>query len=167
MPLITIPPEPEKTIDLEEQYRICNNQEIKRKILAILKIEQGYSRRMIAQFMEIDRNTITRWVKQLNQQGIEGLRARHGGGKPRLLNQEEDLWLKELLGKHPRELKYSFSNWTLALLIIEIKKKTGKMISRPALSQHLKRLGIRRVIPHAVPANAAPKKKKHSNNPSW
>ena len=67
MPLITIPPEPEKTTDLEEQYRTCNNQEIKRKILAILKIEQGYSRRMIAQFMQIDRNTITRWVKQLNQ----------------------------------------------------------------------------------------------------
>lgn len=74
----------------------------------ILLSNQGQDITQIAEIMGCSRQSIYAWFNRYEQDGIDGLHTARGGGRPpifKLENQAETARVKEIVSRHPQQLK--------------------------------------------------------------
>ena len=129
-----------------------------RKMLAIIWMIEGKTRKEILVAFEIDRNKLSRWIIRFNERGIEALSDKKPEKTSCMFTAQDNRVIIDLISRQPRDFGYQFSNWTLALLAKAIRSKLNKSIGISGLCKHLKRLNVRRVMPHSMPAKSDQKK---------
>ena len=113
------------------------NARTKRRAQAILLSARGYTIDEISAIVECHRVTVSRWIEQWHEQGMDGLLENVGRGRKKILSEEEEKqvleWLKGgergtggLLGKIEKVFGKKISSETLKRLF----KRNGKVWKR-------------------------------------
>jgi transposase len=106
----------------------------RRRAHAMILSSQGYSPAEVADILEAHADTVRRWIDQFNSQGCSGLVDQpRPGGEPILNTAERDV-LRDLIDALPNQPRQ---------VIAELKRRTGKQISRTTLRRYCHRLGLR------------------------
>jgi transposase len=99
---------------------------------AILLSARRYSIEQIADIYEVDRDTVSLWLRAWEQDGSAGLGDQPGRGRKPLLNEKEQAQACQIVARDPRRLKRHLP---------AIEQKTGKKISVDTLKKILKKGG--------------------------
>jgi transposase len=112
------------------QLMKTGNEHVRRRAHAVLLSARGFTIDQIAEIYEVDRDTVSIWLDNSDDQGIGGLQDQVGRGRKPILNEKEQKQAIKIVEQDPRS-----SNRSLA----KIEKKTGKKISRDTLKRILKK----------------------------
>src|SRR5262249_61120843 len=92
--------------DYQEALRQYKNKKLngheRQRYHALLLVTKGYTYRQIADILFVDEETVSRWVRQYQEQGLAGLKnhvqwgGEHGQGR---LSEREGTQLSEVLGQ--------------------------------------------------------------------
>ena len=84
---------------------------VRERAHAILLSAKGYSLSQIGDIFEVQYQTVSRWINDWEQSGIEGLHKRHDGGAQPIFDETETQRLLELVAEEPRRLAYVQAKW--------------------------------------------------------
>ncbi|MDR2623922.1 MAG: helix-turn-helix domain-containing protein [Methanobrevibacter sp.] len=73
-----------------------------KRLLFLKSVKKGVPISHAAEFVGINRGTGFRWIKQYNENGLDGLMPKYGGGRPSFLSDEQLKELKKILSD-PKE----------------------------------------------------------------
>lgn len=118
------------------------------RLTAIEMLLKGFTRQEVSKALSCNNNTVTQWVKQWNEGGIDALRSVKKPGSPRKLSGENVVKIEQFL-LHP-ELAGE-THWTLVKLHGYLKKSLNEQISYPTLCRYVHRLGFSQIVPRSWP----------------
>ena len=97
----------------------------RRRMEAARLLRQGFSQSEVARRLEVHRQSVSRWARELEQSGVRGLRkAGHTGRPPKLsLAQLRDL--ERALKRGPEAFGFASGLWTAARVRDLIEYRTG------------------------------------------
>ena len=108
-----------------------------RRLLSLAAIQDGLSRTEAAKIGGMDRQTLRDWVHRFNDEGLDGLKDRHGGGTPRALNRDQTQWIIDQVHRGPDLDKHGVVRWRVIDLCALIKEEFGVTIKRTAMRRVL------------------------------
>ena len=88
-------PNQQEIIDLKKELKKYQKEyKLYQRILAVLMVKSGETRKKVAEYVDVHRNTVGAWVKNYDKNGIEGLKSDYTrcGAESRLTDEQ----LKEL-----------------------------------------------------------------------
>jgi transposase len=93
--------------------------------------------------MNIPRRTLFKWLEVYRHGGYDALRDEQRSGRARKVNADVMRWLYEAITKHdPRQYRFAFCLWTLALVRILLKRKFDIELSKSGVSRLLRHPGL-------------------------
>lgn len=104
----------------------------RRRAEAILLSGRGYSIDAISAILECHRVTVSRWIDQWQERGIDGLLEREGRGRKRCLTEAEQRQVMAWLDQEPRSARR---------LLGQIQRTFGKSLSLETVRRLIKRAG--------------------------
>ena len=116
----------EQRHQLKQIWRNDARHRVRCRAHAILLSNDGVPAPQLCKILGFDKHTIYDWLNRWDESGVEGLEDGERPGRTPLLNDEERNLAAELVKKNPRRLD---------LVIEEIKRRTGKVVSRRTLSR--------------------------------
>ena len=117
-----------------------------RRMLALALVLEGKSRTEAAQSAGMDRQTLRDWVHRYNEDGLDGLRDRHGGGTCPLLSPAQEAQVAEWVRQGPDLAEHGVVRWRRADLARAIEARFGVVLAERSISDVLRRLGFRRLV---------------------
>lgn len=109
----------------------------------ILLADAGQHAPAIAEQLHLDDETVRRWIKRFNEQGVEGLTERPRSGRPATYSQEQVSVIIQTALCKPESLGQPFGSWTLDRLVIYLREEKGIGIKRSRLDELLLTEGLR------------------------
>ena len=137
---------------------------VARRLLAIALVLEGVSRKTAAESCGMDRQTLRDWVHRYNNEGVDGLTNRCGGGvKPRL-SSDQMAQLAAWVEAGPDFERDGVVRWRRADLARRIETEFSVKFHERTVGKHLNKLGFVRLSvrpehPNADPAAQAAFKK--------
>lgn len=129
--------------ELDRLYRSTRNVRLlARTQMVLLAAEQQLTAPQIAAIVRTSEQTVRRWLKRYQSEGIEGLRDVPRSGAPHKVT---SVYLEQLLAavrRRPRRLDLPFSLWTLRRLADYLAEQTGIRVEYETVRLHLKAAGI-------------------------
>jgi putative transposase len=116
-----------------------------RRILALALILEGADRTSAARTCGMDRQTLRDWVHRYNEEGLGGLRDRHGGGPQAKLSEAQRAELVALVEAGPDPALHKVVRWRRVDLRDEIKRRFGVELHERSVGKVLASLGYRRL----------------------
>jgi transposase len=101
---------------------------------SLLLSAQGATIKGIAKLYQVDRDTVSAWLKKWEHQGAQSLHDKPRSGRPSKLTPDEQALAKQYLTEEPRSLKGVVERWA---------NKTAKRISISSLKRLAKRGRLR------------------------
>jgi transposase len=142
----------EVVLAAEKYLKDFENHRVYVRLLAIVKAGD-HSITEVAKFFQVSRDTLTNWIKNFRDFGIEGLLDKPKGHNPSKLKeihkQQVSFWLET-----GTNAKAERVHWTLEKLKAEIERQFGITISIMPLWLHLRKMGFRQKVPRPVHAKA-------------
>jgi transposase len=130
--------EPEQMEALDELYRTTKEARIRLRVqIILLAVEQGLKAWQIAEIVRKDEQTIRRWLKRYDKEGIEGLKDAPRPGGPRRVTAEYLEKLVSTVRHRPRSLGQPYSMWTCQRLADYLAEETGVRLSDESVRLHL------------------------------
>lgn len=93
--------------------------------------------------MQVDDETVRRWIKRFKEEGIEGLKERPRSGRRATSSQEEVSLAVPTALTDPQTLGLPFASWTLDRLVSSLKEMKGLQMKRSRLGELLIAEGLR------------------------
>ena len=125
--------------DLRELYRTTKDVRLRtRAQMILLAAEQKMTAPSIAQIVRESDETVRKWLKRYEAEGIEGLKDVPRPGSPRKVTPDYLKRLVEVVRLRPRSLGLPFSMWTLARLADYMAEHTGIRVGAETVRVHLK-----------------------------
>ena len=109
----------------------------------VLRRSQGDKSVEIAKELSIETDTVTRWVKRFNEQGIEGLQDREGRGRKADYSEHQRGQMMAMARTKPQDLGLPFATWSLSRLRDYLNEQEQLGISRAQLGRILVAEGLR------------------------
>lgn len=97
----------------------------------------------IAAQVQLDDETVRRWIKRFNEEGVEGLKERPRSGRPATYSQQEISLAVQTALIDPQTLDLPFASWTLDRLVSYLQEKKGLQMKRSRLGELLLAEGLR------------------------
>lgn len=135
MPYKTVSPLAES--DREELHRLVKedpNARVRMRAEAILLSAKGYSIKAISKIKEVHVITVSRWIDQWEERGVDGLLEAEGRGRKRHLTEGEQQEVARWFDETPAPRSAS-------AVVARIGKVFGKTVSKDTARRLLKRLG--------------------------
>ena len=107
----------------------------------------------VAQFLEVSRDTVSRWIKRFRADGVAGLRDRPKGHNPSKLSPQQRHEMARWLACG-RDAQGQPVHWTLEKLQQALQREYGISLSLMPLWCHVRQLGFRQKVPRPRHANA-------------
>ena len=120
----------EEIYTLEELQRNRSDYRSRVRAHAILLSSRGYSIKEIAKIYQIDRDTVSIWIKNWETHGIVGLFDEKKSGRPPILNENEQKQTIEFVKDDPKSLKKAVS---------QIEENFDKSVSTKTVKRILKK----------------------------
>jgi transposase len=134
---------PAAMAELDTLYRTTRAVRLRtRAQMGLLAAEQQLTAAAIAAIVRESEETVRRWLKRYQAEGVEGLRDQHRGGRPATVT---DAYREQLLAavrRRPRSLDQPYSLWTLQRLADFLAEQTGIRVGYETVRLHLKGAGI-------------------------
>jgi transposase len=117
LPQLTPVLTPEQQGALDEVYRATRDVRVRtRAQMVLLAVEQRLSVAQIAAIVRESEETVRRWLKRFQAEGMAGLSDRYRGGAPRKVTPTYREQLLSAVRRRPRSRGLPFSLWTLQRL---------------------------------------------------
>jgi transposase len=143
LPELTPTLTPEQHGALDEVYRATRDVRVRtRAQMMFLAVERRLSAAEIATIVRESEETVRRWLKRFQAEGIAGLYDRHRGGAPRKVTPAYREQLLFAVRRHPRSLGLPFSLWALQRLADYLAEQTGIRVQDETVRYYLKAEGI-------------------------
>ncbi len=94
---------------LQELSRNSPNTRVRQRAHAVLLSEKHYKIDTIADIFDADRDTISRWLKNWQDRGLEGLSDNPRSGRPSVLSKKEQDEALKMVLEEPRQIKYGLA----------------------------------------------------------
>jgi transposase len=128
---------------LDDLYRGTRQVRLRtRAQMVLLAAEQHLTAAAIAAIVRESEETVRRWLKRYQAEGIEGLRDQHRGGRPAAVTETYRVQLLAAVRRRPRSLGQPYSLWTLQRLADYLVEQTGIRVGYETVRLHLKAAGI-------------------------
>lgn len=114
----------------------------KKRFRAMEMIKEGLSQSEIARQLKVVRQTVSRWVKEKNANGIDALRAAQTHGKKSKMTDEQKKELEKIILKGPKASGYAIDLWTAKRIGEVIKKRFGIKYHKDHVWRILQQLGF-------------------------
>jgi len=124
---------------LEKLRREANEDgeyKIARRIEAILLNADGHTSGEISRLFDVNRGSVTLWIKRWSQGGFEGLLEGHRPGRTSRLDEKSRQRLCEILRKKPRDSGFVAGGWS-STMVGEVIKREFKVHYHPAHIQNI------------------------------
>ena len=106
--------------------------------MILLAIEESMTAPQIARLVRKNEQTVRRWIKRFNSEGINGLYDAPRTGSPSKVTQKYKNKLLLSVRQRPRSLKQPYSLWTLQRLADYLAEETGLRFSSETVRLILK-----------------------------
>lgn len=106
--------------------------------MILLAIEQNMTAPQIGQIVRKNEQTVRRWIKRFNAEGLNGLFDAPRPGSPALVTPKYRQRLLNIVRQRPRALGQPYSLWTLARLADFMAEDTGLRVSTETVRRVLK-----------------------------
>ena len=121
------------------------------RLLAVLRVAEGWSQRFTARFMGTTPRSIRRWQRSLRLDGEAGLLSKHRCGRPPKLQDQQAEQVLRWLDRSPRDFGFTTERWTAPRLASLIEQRLGIHFNHRYLSAWLRRHGITPQLPQRRP----------------
>ena len=134
---------PDQLAELDALYHTTRSARMRtRAQIVLLAAEQGMVAAQIAPLVRSDEQTVRRWLKRYQAEGVAGLQDRpRPGAEPRITPEYRERLL-EVVRRRPRALELPFSLWTLQRLADFLAEETGLRLSDETVRRTLRANGI-------------------------
>src|SRR5579859_1556297 len=133
----------EQLAELADVYRTTRDVRLRtRAQMVLLAAEQHLTAAAIALIVRESEETVRRWLKRYQAEGVNGLRDQHRGGAPAKVTDAYREQLLSAVRRHPRSLGQPYSLWTLHRLADYLAEQTGIRVGYETVRLHLKAAGI-------------------------
>jgi transposase len=122
----------EVTIEAIQNALSTTSKNLEKKLLALQLLITGKTHKETCEILRIGRNTLTRWIKVVNEQGLEGLNPSEKIGRPPKLSDRQISILQEALKKSPADFGLKGKSWTGRVIQRFFKKEFNKTFSLSA-----------------------------------
>jgi transposase len=109
--------------------------------------QKGWKQKDIAEALGVSKGAVSQWFKKAEQEGIEGLRKRTGGGPKARLSVEQVNQLPALLSQGAEHFGFRGDVWTRARVVAVIRQTFGVAYSRTHVGWLLDKIGWSRQKP--------------------
>ena len=111
---------------LDELYHRTKNVRIRNRAqMILLSAEDKMTAPQIAKIVRQDEQTVRRWMKRFNAEGISGLSDEPKSGAPKRVTAAYRERLLVVVRRRPRSLEQPYSLWTLQRLVDFMAEETG------------------------------------------
>ena len=129
--------------ELDELYHQTKDVRIRTRVqIILLAAEQKMTVPQIVKIVRKDEQTVRRWIKRYNAEGIEGLFDAPRSGTPVKVTADYRAELIRVVRRRPRSLDLPYSLWTLQRLADYMAEKMGLRVSTETIRLHLKAADI-------------------------
>lgn len=133
----------EEVAALDSLYRSTRQVRLRTRVqMVLLAAEQHLTAAAIAAIVRESEETVRRWLKRYQAEGIEGLRDQHRGGRPAKVTDAYREHLLYAVRRRPRSLDQPYSLWTLQRLADYLAEQTGIRVGYETVRLYLKAAGI-------------------------
>jgi transposase len=134
---------PEQQEALDELYRTTKDVRLRQRAqLVLLAAEKGLVAADIGGIVRLSEESVRRWLKRYEAEGIEGLKDAPRPGMARVVTSEYREQLIAAVRQRPRSLEQPFSLWTCQRLADYLAEKTGIRVSDETVRRYLALEGI-------------------------
>jgi putative transposase len=121
---------------------------------------KGYTNIEISAFIDLAQHTVGNYIKKYKQSGLDGLVMRHSPGAPRMLTDEQEQKLYDIIStKTPDEVGFEYrKNWTSSLAVQWVKANFEVEYSINGMLDLLHRIKLSYTRPTYTLAKADPEK---------
>ncbi len=129
-------------VDILDQQELDQqaNRRAARRLRAWALKTQGWSRKKIATALDVAPETVSRWLRQANAEGVEALHNKSTGRKPRLSKAQQQRLL-ELLTQGAENAGFWMDVWTESRICQVIEQEFGIVYSPRYIWKLLEQLG--------------------------
>ena len=106
--------------ELEELRKGSSEAKVRSRAHAILLSSEGFLIKELVKIFKVERDTISRWLNNWEQRGLEGLPDKERSGRIPVLNKGEQKVLKKIIKENPRSSK---------VIAQQLFNQTGKKLS--------------------------------------
>jgi len=156
--------------DLRKLAKSTSDATQARRLLSLAIIYAGGSRTDAANTGDVTLQIIRDWVLRFNAEGPEGLKDKHGGGKPCLLNEDQLQALENMIEKGPIPAIHTVVRWRICDLTQWIWEEYRISISTSRLGRILRARGWRKLSArpcHRQRNEEANEAFKKTSRPKW
>ena len=121
---------------LKHQYLDAQDVKMRQRLQAAFLRKQGKTLVEIADVVGKPFNTVSDWLRRLEEEGLKSAKDKPRSGRPKRLTGKQLLALKKDIVKDPEELGYDYGFWTTGLVQEHVKKKFGTRF----VARHMRRL---------------------------
>jgi transposase len=141
---IRLSPQTEEQIKaLEDLYRHSKDGRVRQRAqIVLLAAEQGMVAAQIGSIVRLNEESVRRWLKRYEAEGIEGLKDDPRPGMTPLVTPEYRAQLVAAVRRRPRSLEQPFSLWTCQRLADYLADETGIRVSDESVRRYLALEGI-------------------------
>jgi transposase len=118
-----------------------------RRLLALASILNGDTRTEAAERAGMERQTLRDWVHKYNAEGIAGLTAGHGPGKPPSLSTAQMAELREMVIQGPDPARHGIVRWRCVDLRAEVARRFSVEVTERTIGKWLRKLDLTRLQP--------------------
>ncbi len=115
------------------------------------RLLDGYSAEEVAEFLEVDADSVRRWWAAFNRDGWAGLRAKPITGRPTKLTRTQEKIVVRWLDDAPTAFGFATELWTAARLADLIRQEWDIDLNPRYLPRWLRRQGFTPQKPERVP----------------
>jgi transposase len=141
---IRLSPQSEEQIKaLDDLYRHCKDRRLRQRAhIVLLAAEQGMVAPQIGIIVRLNEESVRRWLKRYEAEGIEGLKDNPRPGMAPIVTAEYRAQLVAAVRRRPRSLEQPFSLWTCQRLADYLAETTGIRVSDESVRRYLALEGI-------------------------
>ncbi|MCB0171888.1 MAG: helix-turn-helix domain containing protein [Anaerolineae bacterium] len=133
----------DESTELSELYNKTKEAGVRtRTQIILLAAEQKLTAPQIAKIVRKNDQTVRRWIKRYNAEGVNGLFDAPRSGAPGKVSPAYQEQLISAVRRRPRTLGLPYSLWTLQRLVDHMAEETGLRVSTETVRLHLKAADI-------------------------
>lgn len=155
-------PDQDALESLDRLYHTTRDARLRtRALIVLLAVERQMVAAEIASIVRTDEQTVRRWLKRYQEQGLDGLYDAQRPGGPRKVTDAYLTELTEAARRAPSELGLPHTHWTAERLAEHMASRTQVEVHPETVRLHLKAAGINL---GSVPKSASPSPKSRSTS---